>query len=151
MEAFPSIQSLVGGFVEGIGISNILFGISIAQAYVYTQNWERDPQWMKSLAISVILLETASTVFVQRQQYFYSVLAIGNPLSLEKIDWSIPAALAFEILSEIIVQGFYVHRMWIFSKNRALTIGTSFFLACRYGFFLSEGIYLIIDLAIDVL
>ncbi|KAK7682720.1 hypothetical protein QCA50_014103 [Cerrena zonata] len=137
MEAFPSVTDLVGGFIEGIGISNILFGISIAQAYVYMQNWERDPKWMKWLAVSVMLLETMNTVFVQRQQYFYSVLAISDPFLLVEIDWSIPAALIFEVVSEIVVQSFYVHRMWIFSRNIALTTGTSILLLCRYGFYIN--------------
>ena len=85
-----------------------LYGISIAQAYVYTQNWGRDPMWMKCLAVAVMyvvlvrlsdrdthtpsipfdsLLETVHTVFVQRMQYFYSVLAITDPVGIIKIDW----------------------------------------------------------------
>ena len=31
-----------------------LYGISIAQAYVYTQNWGRDPMWMRCLAVAVM-------------------------------------------------------------------------------------------------
>ncbi|KAK7680325.1 hypothetical protein QCA50_016565 [Cerrena zonata] len=54
MNALPSFTSLVGGFVEGISISNILFGISVAQFYLYTQHWERDSKWLKSLAIAIM-------------------------------------------------------------------------------------------------
>ena len=39
------------------------------------------------------LLETCNTVFVQRQQYFYSVLAIEDPRRLFKIDWWVPCKL----------------------------------------------------------
>lgn len=73
MNALPSFTSLVGGFVEGISISNMyvifnrgksdptynpfiirLFGISVAQFYLYTQHWERDSKWLKSLAIAIV-------------------------------------------------------------------------------------------------
>ncbi|KAK7682682.1 hypothetical protein QCA50_014065 [Cerrena zonata] len=93
MEQFPPVTSVVGGFIEGIGIANMFFGISVSQAYVYYKQWDRDPVWMKCLAATVILLETCNTVFVQRQQYFYSVLAIENPLLLLRIDWSIPVCV----------------------------------------------------------
>ncbi|KAK7683650.1 hypothetical protein QCA50_013026 [Cerrena zonata] len=90
MSDLASIPSLIGGFVEGISISNILFGITIAQFYVYTQAWDRDPKWLKCLATIIILLEIVYTVFSNRAQYFYSVLAIENPALLFKIDWSVP-------------------------------------------------------------
>ncbi|KAK7689041.1 hypothetical protein QCA50_007732 [Cerrena zonata] len=132
----PSIPYTVGGFVQGIAIANIFYGISIAQAYVYVQHWEHDPRWMKWLATIIILLETGNTVFLQRQQFFYSILSIGDPLLVAKIDWSMPVALLFEVASEIFVQTFYVHRMWMFSKNRILTFGTITLLISRHGFFL---------------
>ncbi|KAK7682769.1 hypothetical protein QCA50_014152 [Cerrena zonata] len=87
MDALSSLPHIVGGLIEGISISNILYGITVAQFYVYTQNWDRDPKWLKLYAIGIILLETGYTACVQRTQYFYSVLSIGNPLLLTKIDW----------------------------------------------------------------
>ncbi|KAK7682752.1 hypothetical protein QCA50_014135 [Cerrena zonata] len=127
--------SIVGGFIEGISISNILFGITVAQFYVYTQNWNRDPKWLKCLATLVILLEVAYTAFAQRGQYFYFVLAIGDPVLLIKIDWSIPAAVAVEFMTEIVVRGFYMYRMWIFSKNLALLVVSGLLLAYWAGIF----------------
>ncbi|KAK7682763.1 hypothetical protein QCA50_014146 [Cerrena zonata] len=117
-------SSFATGLVECISISNILYGITFAQFYVYTQNWERDPKWLKCLAIFVILLETAYTACIQRTQYFYSLLAIDDRSVLANIDWSISVVVFISGIAEFIIQGFYVYRMWIFSRNVPLLIGT---------------------------
>ncbi|KAK7689036.1 hypothetical protein QCA50_007727 [Cerrena zonata] len=131
-----TISYIIGGFIEGIGIANVFYGISIAQAYVYMKKCDKDPQWIQWLAAGVMLLETGNTIFLQRQQFFYSVLAIENSHLVTRIDWSVPTAVGFEILSEIIVQCFYIHRMWMFSKNLILTVGTVILLICRHGIFM---------------
>ncbi|KAK7682751.1 hypothetical protein QCA50_014134 [Cerrena zonata] len=123
MSLLTFIPSLIGGFIEGISLSNILFGITLSQFYVYAQNWDRDPKWLKYLATVIILLETGFTVVSQRAQYFYSVFSITNPLLLAEIDWSIPAALILGVITEVTVQGFYMYRMWIFSRNILLLVG----------------------------
>ncbi|KAK7682766.1 hypothetical protein QCA50_014149 [Cerrena zonata] len=137
LPSFISISSLVGGLVEVISISNITLGITIAQCYVYMQNWERDPKWVKVLAITIVLLEIGYTAFAQRVQYFYSVLAIENPFLVIKIDWSVPAALILGVFAELAVQGFYIHRIWSFSKNLLLIIGTCLLLISRHGLFIN--------------
>ncbi|KAK7683648.1 hypothetical protein QCA50_013024 [Cerrena zonata] len=90
MDIFVSVPSIIGGFVEGAAISNILFGITISQFYVYTQNWNRDPKWLKWLATGVMLLEVVYTVFSQRAQYYYSVLSVQDPVVILESDWSVP-------------------------------------------------------------
>ncbi|KAK7682730.1 hypothetical protein QCA50_014113 [Cerrena zonata] len=87
MDASISVQSIIGGFVESAGISNILFGITITQFYVYTQNWKRDPRWLKWLATGIMFLEVLYTVFSQRAQYYYSVLSVENPVLILRSDW----------------------------------------------------------------
>ena len=77
----------------------------MAQACVYARHWDRDPTWMKVLAIVIMyttlvtmdlgsstqyisrLLETSGTVFAQRGQYFYTLLPITDPLLVLRIDW----------------------------------------------------------------
>ena len=73
MQALPSIPSILGGFIECIGLSNMyaylsyfrylylkdiltirLFGLSASQFYVYTQSWHNDPKWMRALAVSIV-------------------------------------------------------------------------------------------------
>ncbi|KAK7682761.1 hypothetical protein QCA50_014144 [Cerrena zonata] len=129
----PSISSVVGGLVETLSIANILFGITIAQFYMYTKSWDRDPRWMKCLAICIIFLETAYTGLSQEVQYFYSVLTIDEPLRITMIDKTVPATLFLMILAEWIVQGFYLYRIWIFSRNILLPAVLIFLLICRHG------------------
>ncbi|KAK7680361.1 hypothetical protein QCA50_016601 [Cerrena zonata] len=93
-----SIPSTIGGLVEGTSISNMLFGVSVAQLYMYTQDWGRDPKWVKGLASAVMAFETIDLVFAQRGQYFYSVLAITNPSLVTRIDWSVPVCFVVSVL-----------------------------------------------------
>ncbi|KAK7683682.1 hypothetical protein QCA50_013058 [Cerrena zonata] len=81
------ISTLIGGLIEGIVVSNILFGLVIAQFYTYTHHWKCDPMWLKCLAITLVLAETINTVFAQRVQYVHSVLVLDYPVALMRIDW----------------------------------------------------------------
>ncbi|KAK7677706.1 hypothetical protein QCA50_007059 [Cerrena zonata] len=134
------VESLAGGLIECFAISCIFYGITIAQANVYFRTCGRDPQWMKWMATTVIFLETVHTAVLLRKLYFYSVLAIKNPLNLTHVDWTIPAVLILQNVIEIIVNSFYIHRMWLYSKSIMLTIGMFFILLSRDATFLFTAI-----------
>ncbi|KAK7680358.1 hypothetical protein QCA50_016598 [Cerrena zonata] len=121
MDATPSIPSILGGFIEAIGVSNMLFGLSASQFYVCQCHTSRGCELRICATCPVLLLGSP----------------IEDPLVIADIDWSIPTALVFEMVSEILVQGFYVHRMWIFTRNLYLTIGTIVLFLGRYALFIS--------------
>ncbi|KAK7682717.1 hypothetical protein QCA50_013040 [Cerrena zonata] len=81
------VYTFLGGLIEGIVVSNILFGLVIAQFYTYTHHWKRDPMWLKCLAVALVLAETTNTVFAQRVQYVHSVLVLDDPVDLTIVDW----------------------------------------------------------------
>ena len=73
MDLFYAIPSIVGGLIEGIGISNMwvptspnpkskcwltiaarLFGVAAAQFYMYMQDWEHDAKWIRAVASIVM-------------------------------------------------------------------------------------------------
>ncbi|KAK7683775.1 hypothetical protein QCA50_013151 [Cerrena zonata] len=118
------VETLIGGYIICFAIGCIFYGITIAQAYAYFSSCERDAAWMKWLAAAVIFLETVHSAVYLRQMYVYSVLALSNPLNLFVIDWSVPTSIILEIVLEVMIYGFYIHRMWTFSKNIPLAIGT---------------------------
>lgn len=87
-------------------LSYRIYGIAMAQAYVYLLNSRRDPKWLRWLACLVMcvhsfntslscqadliifsLVETAQAACLLRELYVYSVVAISNPLTITKIDW----------------------------------------------------------------
>ncbi|KAK7681773.1 hypothetical protein QCA50_015120 [Cerrena zonata] len=127
----PTISEILTGLIFGVGMGLVLYGVSMAQAYVYMLNCENDPTWMKWLVAVVSILETAHTAFLFRELYTYSVTAIENPLTLGVIDWSIGTTLLSSNVIACLVEGFYVRRQWILSKSWLLTLGTSFLLFAR--------------------
>ncbi|KAK7677708.1 hypothetical protein QCA50_019260 [Cerrena zonata] len=131
-----SIDSLAGGFIESYSIGCIFYGIAISQGYVYFRTCERDPLWMKWMAGTVLVLETFHTAFYLRQMYFYTARAVANPLNLGTVDWSVSVCLVLEIVIEMIVDVFYIHRMWSFTKNVVLAAFMVLILLARHATFL---------------
>ncbi|CAL1712491.1 unnamed protein product [Somion occarium] len=131
-----SIPALEGGLIECYGLGCILYGIAVTQAYVYFLSCKNDPQWIKWMAGTVISLETVHTAFFLRQLYFYSVGVIADSGNLSNVDWSVPVCLLVEIIIEFIAEGFYIHRLWIFSKNAYLIFVMVLILLGRHGTFL---------------
>ncbi|CAL1712695.1 unnamed protein product [Somion occarium] len=136
MTTLSSLPAFAGGFIESFGIGCILYGINVAQGYIYLLSCERDPMWMKWMAGTLMMLETLHTAFFLRQLYAYSILSIENPSNLAKMDWSVPVSLILEALVQMIVEGFYIHRMWKFSNNVTLAVGSIVLLLARHGGFL---------------
>ncbi|CAL1711932.1 unnamed protein product [Somion occarium] len=124
MPAGPPIPELAGGYIVSFGIAFLVYGVTVAQAYTYLHSCDRDPRWMKWLAGIVFFLETIQSGFLFRELYFYTVLTIGNPQNLIRIDWSVPVVLISDSFIGFAVEIFYIHRVWAFSKNLVLTIGT---------------------------
>ncbi|KAK7681821.1 hypothetical protein QCA50_015168 [Cerrena zonata] len=89
-----SIPEVLGGMIIGIGFGLILYGVTLAQSYVYMLNSSNDLQWMKWTVVAVLFLETLHTGFVFRELYHYSVSAIQNPLVIDQIDWYVSSTLS---------------------------------------------------------
>ncbi|KAK7690403.1 hypothetical protein QCA50_007061 [Cerrena zonata] len=88
MASFEStLAGVLGGYIEGLGVGMVLYGIAMAQAYVYLLNSRRDPKWLRFTACTVVLVETAQVACLLRELYVYSVIAIANPLTITQIDW----------------------------------------------------------------
>ncbi|CAL1703792.1 unnamed protein product [Somion occarium] len=120
----------------------VLYGVTSAQAYVYMLNSKNDPRWMKALAASIWILETAHSAFVLRQLYYMVILSFGDYDAIGRIDWSLALMTLAEILIILLVEGYYIWRIWILSnKSRILTGLLIVLLCCRLGFTLCTGIY----------
>ncbi|KAK7683747.1 hypothetical protein QCA50_013123 [Cerrena zonata] len=115
---------LVNGFFKCFAISGIFYGITVAQAYHYFRSSGEDARWIKWLAGVVMFLETAHMVVYIEQIDHYLGPAIASTF------WTIPTTYALEIAIEILVNGFYIYRIWMLSKNITLVIGiVSIFIA----------------------
>ena len=105
IESFAMLVILIVYARQDLTCCFSLYGIAVSQGYVYFRSGNRDPLWIKLIAGSVLyvqplrcqhsmanswstsFLETVHTAFFLRMMYFYTVLAIENPLNLGVVDW----------------------------------------------------------------
>ncbi|KAK7683751.1 hypothetical protein QCA50_013127 [Cerrena zonata] len=110
-------------FLQCFAVSGIFYGITIAQAYHYFRSSREDAAWMKWLAGVVMFLETAHmVVYIEQIDYYFSP---------EPQFWTIPTAYVLEIAIEILVNGFYIYRIWMLSKNIPIVIGIGLIFIAR--------------------
>ncbi|KAI0076615.1 hypothetical protein K474DRAFT_1772432 [Panus rudis PR-1116 ss-1] len=140
----PSIAELAGGIEIGVLISSALYGITVVQACTYASNCKNDPMYLKFMVAAIILLQSAQTV-VDVQLIFQMVIgSFDNPIRLASI---LPATGISPLLKNImvaIVQGFYIHRIWILGhrNNLWLVVLTSIFSTIRFGLDLAQTLFL---------
>ncbi|THH28478.1 hypothetical protein EUX98_g5696 [Antrodiella citrinella] len=125
MAALPTIQELLGGHVIGTISALVLYGIFLAQTYVYAMNCGNDPLYLKLCVMCMA----------------YAIDDFGNPLGISHIIWSVSlsfvtyrksqvmafrsfgASVICQILIFVIVQSLYIRRIYILSDgNRVLTL-----------------------------
>ncbi|CAL1703622.1 unnamed protein product [Somion occarium] len=126
MASVPTVPGVLGGFIVSECFAILLYGIMVAQAYVYMLNCKGDGPLLKSVVAAVALLETLHTAFIIHIIYTYAIEDFGN---LEATG---------------LVQGFYIFRIWIISGGSlVLTIVTSILLFARVTFGLGTSALLI--------
>ncbi|KAI0070271.1 hypothetical protein K474DRAFT_1670257 [Panus rudis PR-1116 ss-1] len=118
----PTPEYTLGAGLVLATIGFIPYGVTVAQAYAYMYSYPDDPYWLKSLVILVTLLETLFSALVIHVVYHFCIVAWGNFILVDVLFWSAPSCVVILNLVLMIVQGYYIHRLWILSgRNKALT------------------------------
>ncbi|CAL1693875.1 unnamed protein product [Somion occarium] len=140
LDSSISIDHLLGPFVICACITFVIFGIAVAQSYVYLLDCEKDPTWLKLLVASVTILETVHTAIVMQVLYRFTVTGFGKPDVIALVSWGPPAAIYIEHVILALVQGFFIHRLWILSeKSIVLVLILSGLLFVRCGLAIGAG------------
>ncbi|CAL1693869.1 unnamed protein product [Somion occarium] len=135
-----SIDNLLGSYVIVSCLALIIYGIGAAQSYMYMLNCDKDPTWLKALVSTVALLEAVHTAFVIHITYNFTITGFGNLEVIGKVAWSPPTAVIVENVIVALVQGFFISRIWLLSReNTAMTIVLACLLTIRIGFGLTIG------------
>lgn len=116
-------------------IASILYGITTLQAFFYSQTYRKDPVLLKCYVAIVWILETVHTAFCIQFAYAYLVRNFGDFEYLMTINWGIGGMLVCGALVAVMVQAFYVRRVYILSDgNLYLTGFITFFMLSIFGF-----------------
>lgn len=123
-ESFGTADSTLGPGYIGVPISALAYGITCCQAYYYYQSDRagRDHWLLKSCVAVLMLVITCQQAFIIHAIYHYMVKNFANPCTLlQQVVWSVPADLALNTPTQIVVGGFMVYRTWNLGHNIYIT------------------------------
>ncbi|KAI1781654.1 hypothetical protein LXA43DRAFT_1055489 [Ganoderma leucocontextum] len=128
-------EDLFGALYIQAFIASILYGITTLQAFFYSQTYRKDPVFLKCYVAIVWILETVHTAFCIQFAYAYLVRNFGDFEYFMTINWGIGGMLICGTLTALMVQAFYVRRVYILSNcNMYLTAFITFFMLSIFGF-----------------
>ncbi|TCD62143.1 hypothetical protein EIP91_007295 [Steccherinum ochraceum] len=126
------VNDLLSGYLVIVYLTLTLYGMLLAQVYHYALHARDDAKLLKYTVALVAALETLHTAFMLHATYVYGVLNLVDPLNYLTIPWSAGIAIALGMLIVLVVQTFYIRRVYVLSKRSFLpTFILSFFLFLR--------------------
>ncbi|KAF9231828.1 hypothetical protein BU15DRAFT_55691 [Melanogaster broomeanus] len=139
-----NVDASIGATQIGSTVMTFLFGICTLQSYHYIYYYPRDSLWLKSLVrASSPLIGASHTISVTVATYSLTVTHFGN-FSSEDIT-QIPTGFIWAIvLSGVmtsLVQGYFAHRVRVFSKRLYIPVFCWFMSALRFAgsFYITVG------------
>jgi len=138
-----TLDQLLGGYLVAVCGALILYGLCTAQSYIYTLNSKDDHKLLRFTVLIVWVLETVHTALLIHMLYYYIITGVANPLKEDLLVWSVGASFMSELAIVVIVQSFYIWRVWILSKRSYVLVSvTSTLLLVRAAFALGTSVLL---------
>ncbi|KAI0045136.1 hypothetical protein FA95DRAFT_166694 [Auriscalpium vulgare] len=120
----PAVDSTLGGLYIGIVVGSALWGVTALQTWSYHREFPEDAWHLKLLIAVVFVLDTLHQIFISHTGYLYLVSSQSNPRVVEHIQWSFLVEVLAAGLVAVLVQGFFVSRIYRLSKKGiVLTLG----------------------------
>ncbi|KAJ7095952.1 hypothetical protein B0H15DRAFT_80112 [Mycena belliarum] len=117
-----SLQSTFGSAFVGLVVSAVLYGVTVLQTYLYYRNYPEDSKILKWMVGILWILDTTHLVLCTIAVYWVLILNFNNPTILGTTTWSLNVQTDFNGLIGLIVECFYVRRVWIVSRNIYLSL-----------------------------
>ncbi|OCH84100.1 hypothetical protein OBBRIDRAFT_891978 [Obba rivulosa] len=119
--ALPALDNTMGAILIGVFIAAALWGVSCAQVYFYYISY-RDPKRLQIIVLGSFLLDTLHQALVSHMIYTYLVTWYRDPTKLEVQIWSLIAQVLVSASNAIVVQGFFIWRVWILGGKRIVYV-----------------------------
>ncbi|KAF9451122.1 hypothetical protein P691DRAFT_773402 [Macrolepiota fuliginosa MF-IS2] len=113
----PPANLVLAPVLIGTLFNVLLFGIVIAQTYLYFTTYKRDRTWMKLLVLSILVIDTFNTIFNVIYVYECVITHYGELEALAKATWSLNADPLLTGVIELIVQLFFAWRVHVLTRN----------------------------------
>ncbi|KAJ7270253.1 hypothetical protein C8J57DRAFT_1605107 [Mycena rebaudengoi] len=119
-----TMDTTYGAMLIGVLFATFFQSVLTLQAYIYFENFPRDSIKLKTLVASVWILDIAHLVLISQSCYHYLITSWGNNnaellVSTKPLDLH----LVFVGLATWLCQGFFLYRIWTFSRKNWFLAG----------------------------
>jgi len=149
MSGEPSIHKTYGALLDGYIISSSMYGVFCAQVVWYYRTYPEDRRLFKILVGVLWALESIHGVLISHAMWHYLIVRGSvNPTFFLRGNWSISTQFIPTEICVVIVESFYIMRMWkLMNRNKyallpfiSIAIGTAHVIgyvitAVRFPFF----------------
>ncbi|KAI9435796.1 hypothetical protein H4582DRAFT_621979 [Lactarius indigo] len=147
-----NIAEITAPMMFGVLWNWTLYGVLVAQTYVYSYNFPGDRTSLKLLVYSVFLVETVQTALTGTDLYYWFVSGFGDMGHLDRahlFEFDVPVIGSIVSLT---VQLFFVYRIWVLSERSSwslcLIICLCSMVAAVAGFY--RGVHAYLDRVVSV-
>ncbi|KAI0043431.1 hypothetical protein FA95DRAFT_399951 [Auriscalpium vulgare] len=111
-----------GPILIGTIFNTVLYGISIAQTFMYFQTYKNDRLWMKLVVLFVFVADTLNSVFDIEYTYNSLVNHYNDPGAIQKANWVFATDPAMTAIIGTVVQLFFSWRVHVLTHSN-LAVG----------------------------
>ncbi|KAE9399539.1 hypothetical protein BT96DRAFT_687230 [Gymnopus androsaceus JB14] len=112
------IDLSLGAVVVSNYLSYLTMGVVLSATWTYFSKFPTDRWWFKALVILCVGMSISDTIATGIWTYDWAVTNYANPTALTLMHWALPAEGLFLSTCGVIVQLFYVWRLWIMSDMK---------------------------------
>ncbi|TEB33945.1 hypothetical protein FA13DRAFT_121348 [Coprinellus micaceus] len=123
--AFGNTSDTLGPAFAGYTIGSILFGVTLLQAYHYFMA-NTGSQWQRISVTIILVLDTLHFAFAIHMLFNFLLVISGNPHNEPWVIWSLKAMGSVQVFFVVYVQGLYLYKMWMFSRDQLSLLSTRF-------------------------
>ncbi|KAJ6467877.1 hypothetical protein C8R45DRAFT_1019325 [Mycena sanguinolenta] len=118
----PNVEPTYGALLIGAFVAVFFQGILSVQAFIYYENFPDDSRKMKTLVATAWILDLLQLVFICDSVYYYLARNWGNVDALATTTVALDLHLIPLTCATLLCQGFFLLRVWRFSKNLILSL-----------------------------
>ncbi|TFY83870.1 hypothetical protein EWM64_g155 [Hericium alpestre] len=115
--AFNFAKVAHGPIFIGTVINIILYGISIAQTYIYLTTYKKDRLWMKLVILTLFVADTLNSIFDIQYTYDSLVNHYNDPAAIQQANWVFATDPAMTSIIGTIVQLFFAWRVKVLTHS----------------------------------
>jgi hypothetical protein len=116
--AIIDIRTTFGATFVGLLVSTTLFGLTLAQTWMYFWNYHnRDTKALKFFVAFIAVLDTLHTILSAYVNYWYLVLNFGNVENLDISIWALHLQISTSVIIASSVQLYYARRVYLVSQS----------------------------------